>query len=393
MDYKILTADGTEVTAVDMRGNVRGPMTAFAVRGPNFIELNNGEVLYFFGMKFGSQADEAIGCGAMMRSKDGGKTFGETMILAYDGAPVGSGEPLYDPITNTVFLLARTRHWKDGFEEDRLLNENDQIIGHTYERFWLTKSTDNGHTWSDYREIFIEGTPDDFTVQHCTTPGVGLTLLHQKDEKKNGRLVMPCNHAQLVNGQNEFRAHLIYSDDNGETWKMGAVETTLGANESAAVEMNDGTIVYNCRNQGGNPANLRIQGYSTDGGETLLPGSGVVKDLFDPICHAGFAKAELDGKEYILLTAPTGELGEEHLVFGTPQRWGRRMALALYVSEDAGKTYRLARHLSESGKFAAYSAICPLSNGNVLIAWETGPKMGLYRDIVYGIYSAEDLVK
>jgi len=391
----MLTADGTEVTAVDMRGKVCGPMVAFAVRGPNFIELNNGEVLYFYGMKFGSQRDEAVGCGAMMRSYDNGKTFGETMILSYEGSPenVGGGEPLYDPITNTLFLIARTRHWKDGFEEDRLINENDQIIGHTYERFFMTKSTDNGHTWSDYKEIFIEGTPDDFTVQHCTTPGVGLTLRHQKDEKKNGRLIMPCNHAQLINGENEFRAHLIYSDDNGESWKMGAVETTLGANESVAVEMNDGTIVYNCRNQGGNPGNLRIQGYSTDGGETLLPGSGHVETLFDPICHAGFAKVDVDGKEYILFTAPTGELGEEHPVFGTPQRWGRREALGLYVSADAGKTYKLVRHLSEKDKFAAYSAICPLSNGTVLVAWETGPKVGLYRDIVYTILEAADIVK
>jgi len=257
----------------------------------------------------------------------------------------------------------------------------------------MPKSTDNGHTWSDYKEIFIEGTPDDFTVQHCTTPGVGLTLRHQKDEKKNGRLIMPCNHAQLINGENEFRAHLIYSDDNGESWKMGAVETTLGANESVAVEMNDGTIVYNCRNQGGNPGNLRIQGYSTDGGETLLPGSGHVETLFDPICHAGFAKVDVDGKEYILFTAPTGELGEEHPVFGTPQRWGRREALGLYVSADAGKTYKLVRHLSEKDKFAAYSAICPLSNGTVLVAWETGPKVGLYRDIVYTILEAADIVK
>ena len=394
MDYKILTADGTEFTAVDMKGKKMGPMVAFAVRGPNFVELKGGEVLYFFGMKFGSQLDEAVGYAAMMRSRDGGRTFGETVILTYDGAPegVGGGTPVYDAETNTLVLLSRTRHFKPGFEEDRLLSEGDQVKGHTYERFWVTKSFDGGRTWTDYKETFIEGTPEDFTIQHCTTPGVGITLCNQKDEKKNGRLLMPSNHAQLVNGKNEFRAHFIYSDDKGDTWHMGAVQDYMGANESVAVEMNDGTVVYNCRNQGGTPMNKRIQAYSTDGGESLTPGSGTI-ELFDAVCHAGFAKVEVDGKEYILYTQPTGEPQKESICFDQPSKWGRREALGLYVSEDGGRSYRFARQLSEKEKFAAYSAIGPLSDGSVLIAWETGPKIGLYRDIVYGIYSASELVK
>ncbi len=392
MDYKMLTADGTEVTAVDMRGKTCGPMVAFSVRGPNFIELSNGEVLYFFGMKFGSQADEAVGCSAMMRSYDGGKTFGDTMILGYDGAPTGGGTPIYDPKTNTLILLSRTRHWKDGFEEDRLLNEMDQLKGHTYERFWIIKSFDGGHTWGEYKEVFVEGTPEDWTVQHCATPGVGLILSHQKDEKKNGRLVMPCNHARLVDGKNNFLAHLIYSDDMGESWKVGGIQNYVGANESVAVELDDGTIVYNCRNQSGKPANRRIQAYSTDGAETLLPGSGTI-DLFDCICHAGYAKTYLNGKEYILYTIPSGAVQKECMSFAAPTTYGSREALKLFVSDDGGKTYRDMGLLSDHGKFAAYSAICPLSNGTVLIAWETGPKINLYRDIVYNIYNLSDLIK
>lgn len=391
MDFLELTMDGTELTAKDMHGKVLGPMVAFAVRGPNFVELSNGEILYFFGMKFGSQADEAVGYGAMSRSYDGGKTFGETVILAYDGAPAGGGVPVYDKENETLVLLSRSRHFKPGYEEDRLLNELDQVKGHTYERFWVSKSPDGGRTWSDYKEVTIDGTPENWTIQHCGTPGVGFQLCHQKDEKKNGRLIVPCNHASLNNGENEFRAHLIYSDDGGDTWKVGAVEEYLGANESVAVEMNDGTIVYNCRNQGGKPWNLRIQGYSIDGGETLIPGSGVVDTLYDPICHAGYAKADYNGKEYIFFTAPSGELGKEGLVFGTPQRWGCREALMLYVSEDAGKTYRKLRQISDHGKFAAYSAICPTKDGKLLIAWETGPKIGLYRDLVYNIYDIAEL--
>ena len=328
----------------------------------------------------------------MMRSYDGGKTFGETVILKYDGAPAGGGTAIYDSETDTLVLLSRTRHWKEGYEEDRLLAESDQVKGHTYERFWVTKSFDGGRTWTDYKETFIEGTPEDYTVQHCATPGMGIVLRNQKDAKKNGRFVMPCNHAQLINGKNEFRAHLIYSDDQGDSWKMGAVEDHMGANESVVVELNDGTLVYNCRNQGGVPMNKRIQGFSTDGGETLLDGHGTI-DLYCAVCHSGYANVTVDGKEYILYTEPTGEPQKESICFDQPSKWGRREALGLFISDDGGKSYRFARQLSEHEKFAAYSAICPLKNGDVLIAWETGPKIGLYRDIVYGIYSAKELVK
>jgi len=392
MDYRILVADGTEISAADMRGKPCDATVAFAVRGTNFIELNNGEILYFFGMKFGSQADEAEGCAAMMRSYDGGKTFGETVILKYDGSPTGGGTPIYDPKTNTLILLARTRHWKPGFEEDRLIAEMDQLKGHTYERFFVIKSTDGGRTWGEYKEVFVDGTPEDWTVEHCCTPGVGLVLSHQKDEKKNGRLVMPCNHAKLVDGKNNFLAHLIYSDDMGDTWKVGGIQNYFGANESVAVEMDDGTIVFNCRNQGGSPANRRIQAYSTDGAETLLPGSGTV-ELFDAICHAGFAKVYSDGKEYILYTIPSGDVQKVCMSFGAPTSYGNREALRLFASDDGGKTYRDLGLLSDKGKFAAYSSICPLCNGTVLIGWETGPQINLYRDLVYNIYSVSELLK
>lgn len=392
MIFETITPNGASIAAPDMHGKLSDPFVPFAVRGPNFIQLNDGTVVYFFGMKYSSQLDEALGCTALMRSHDGGKTWGEMRLLKYDGAPfdVGGGTPVYDAIHDTLILLGRTRHWKPGCEEDRLLAEGDQIKGKTYERFWVSKSTDGGLSWSDYKETVISGTPDHWTIQNNTTPGIGIQLKNQKDPSKNGRLIMPANRASLNNGENEFRAHILISDDYGDTWRVGALEDYIGANESVAVELSDGTIVYNCRNQGGKPENRRIQSISHDGGETLM-GSAAVDTLYDPICHAGFAAATVGDCEYIFFTAPSGELGERFKAFGTPQRWGRREALMLYASNDGGKTYKAIKQVSENGVFAAYSAVCPIDGEKLLCAWESGPEIGLYRDIRYTVFELAEL--
>ena len=394
MTFETLTPKGMKIIIPDMHGKPSAELVPFAVRCPNFIELNDGTILYFFCMKFGSQKDEEIGGSVMMRSHDGGKTWGEMQFLCYDGAPCEGGIPIYDKLHDTLILIARTRHWKSGYEEDRLLAEDDQILGHTYERFWMNKSTDGGRTWGNYREITIKNTPANWTIQHCPSPGIGIQLEKQKDDRLNGRLIVPCNDASLNNGRNEFRAHLIVSDNFGESWRVAALENYLGASESVIVERGDGILVYNCRNQSGFPANRRIQSFSYDGGDTLDE-SATVDTLYDPLCHSGFAIAEVDGKEYIFSTSPTGALGDatDYFRTGTPQHWGVREALMLYASSDGGKTYKAIKQVCDKGVFAAYSALCVTKGGKLLCAWESGPEIGLYRDIKYATFDLSELVK
>ena len=387
MNFEYITKNGTETVAPDMHGKMSSPFVPFSYRVPNFIELNDGTIVYFFEIKYDCQDDNASGCGALVRSHDGGKTWGEMRLLRYDGAPCGGGHPVYDSVNDTLILLARSRHWKPGCEQDHKLNENDQLLGRTYERFYVAKSKDGGLSWSDYREIEIEGIPSHWTVQTCGTPGIGIQLKNQKDPARNGRIVMPANRAELIDGKNAFRAHLVLSDDFGETWRVGGLEDYIGANESVAVELQDGTIVYNCRNQGGNPPNLRIQSYSTDGGETLF-GSGVVETLYDPICHASMVNTVYGGKEYIFYSAPTGPIPADG-----SHRWGRREMLSIYASADGGKTYKNIKQVSPKGEFAAYSTVCATRGGRLLCAWETGAVYGEYRDIKYTSFDIGELVK
>lgn len=394
MDVTKISVNAEPITALDMHGKLNENLVPFTNRIPNFIELLDGTILYIYNIKYDSQLDEADGCTILMRSHDGGETWGEMRLLRYDGMPSGisSGTLVYDEVNDALIILARTRHWKPEYESDAVVAEKDQINGKSYERFWVAKSFDGGLTWSDYKEIFIEGTPKNWTIQHATTPGIGIQLKHQTGAKLNGRLVIPTNRAEMNNGENEFKAHLIISDDFGETWRVGALQEHVGANESVVTELSDGTIIHNCRNQGGVPENLRIQAFSRDGGESFNY-STTVDTLYDPVCHAGFTSAVVDKNEYIFITLPSGEIGPLIKVFGTPQHMGRREILMLYISSDGGKTYKAVKALTEKNVHAAYSALCVTRSGKLLCAWETGPDFNKYRDICYTRLDLNDVLK
>lgn len=392
MPCKTITPIGTVIDALDMRGNPVNPFVPFAVRGPQFAQLADGTLLYFFEAKYRSQSDEEPSCKVMLRSHDGGTTWGEARVLTCPSIPYSiSGLPIYDAVHDTLVYFGRSRHWKPGMEADRLVSEADQIAGRVDERFWVAKSTDGGLSWTDYHEVFPDA-PAEWNVRHCPSPGSGIQLCRQQDPARNGRLVVPANHIiGGPGGRNRFGSHLLVSDDFGETWHTAAVQEWIGGNECTAVELRDGTLLLNCRTHGGDPANIRLQSRSTDGGDSFSE-SGPAESLYDPCCHAGFACAEVDGTEYVFFTAPSGAPEPPWEFLGVVSRWGRREGMMLHMSSDGGRTYRPILQLSPMGEYAAYSALFTTGDGRLLCAWESGPEMGLYRDIRYAAFPLTELV-
>ncbi|MBK7927877.1 MAG: exo-alpha-sialidase [Bryobacterales bacterium] len=89
-------------------------------------------------------------------------------------------------------------------------------------------------------------------------------------QTKKGRIVIPCDHVE--EGTKEKYSHVIYSDDGGETWRIGG-RAGAGTNECAVVELRDGSLLLNMRSYHGK--NRRAVAVSVDGGLTWARRDGM----------------------------------------------------------------------------------------------------------------------
>ncbi len=131
---------------------------------------------------------------------------------------------------------------------------------------FIVTSTDGGETWTDpkslYEAVYTNATYAEGTLNGTFAgSGRGLMLERQQDSTRNGRILFAMSHR--LTGTSAIQEYIIYSDDEGETWKMSTQSAYSGGDESKLVELADGTVMISVR-QGGN----RGFNKSTDGGLT-----------------------------------------------------------------------------------------------------------------------------
>lgn len=128
----------------------------------------------------------------------------------------------------------------------------------------IITSTDGGDTWSAPRTLTDElykTTYKEGAVQGSFAgSGRGLMLQRQKNEQLNGRIMFAMSHRFANNNVQEY---IIYSDDEGNTWKFSPQSAYSGGDESKLVELADGTVMISVRQNG-----QRGYNKSTDGGVT-----------------------------------------------------------------------------------------------------------------------------
>lgn len=131
----------------------------------------------------------------------------------------------------------------------------------------IITSTDGGDTWSTPRTLTNELYQTTYTegaVQGSFAgSGRGLMLQRQKDKQLNGRIMFAMSHRFIVNGKRSIQEYIIYSDDEGNTWKFSTQSAYNGGDESKLVELADGTVMISVRQSG-----QRGYNKSTDGGVT-----------------------------------------------------------------------------------------------------------------------------
>ena len=129
---------------------------------------------------------------------------------------------------------------------------------------FIVTSDDGGDTWTSPKSLYdvvYNATYKQGKVQGSFAgSGRGLLLQRQKDEKLNGRIMFAMSHRFPTGAIQEY---IIYSDDEGQNWKMSPSSAFDGGDESKLVELEDGTVMISVRRSGDRGFNT-----SKDGGMT-----------------------------------------------------------------------------------------------------------------------------
>jgi len=335
-----------------------GPITLFqkgdggyhTFRIPAMVRTDNGTIIAFAEARKDDSADGGRIDLVQRRSFDGGVTWGPVEVIWSDGANTcGNPSPVYDSKRGRLVLIANWNRFEDSEVDIRSGKSKDG------RRIYVFFSSDEGASWTSPREITADVKRADW-AWYATGPGHAIQLM--KGPHK-GRLVVPCNHSVLQPEGKLWHdeAHIIYSDDGGETWLIGGT-TSLG-NESTAVQLKNGDILLNSRVIGVSKdvsKGRRIAAISQDAGESFGE-SFYVDDLLEPRCQAS-----------IINYAKRGRLTKT-LLFSNPKSQTRDN-LCISLSKDSGKTWSTAYQV-HSGP-AAYSDLLILPNRDIAIIYEAG---------------------
>ncbi|MFC4058551.1 exo-alpha-sialidase [Planomonospora corallina] len=276
------------------------------------------------------------------RSTDNGKTWTAQQVVRREAAPNGYGDPslLTDRRTGRIFLFHSATVNQGYFGSHTGNDENDPDV----QQADYSYSDDHGVTWKHRRITKMIKNPAWAGLFAASGEGIQL-----RRGPHAGRLVQ--QYAVRYNGGNY--AASAYSDDHGETWKMGAL-VGPGADENKTVELSDGTIMLNSR-----AAPYRKIAYSTDGGVTYTPFAGEPQ-LADPANNGSIMRYAPD--------APASDPRSKWLLFSNTESTSGRQNLTVKMSCDDGRTWPI-RKTVEAGS-AAYSTLTLLRDGRLGLLYE-----------------------
>lgn len=222
-------------------------------------------------------------------------------------------------------------------------------------RTLLVHSDDGGSTWSAPREVTREVKRATGATSVATGPGVGIQLARGAHA---ARIVMPFNEGP----PDRWRVYAAYSDDGGDSWKIGAVAPNPPkgfANEVQMFERADGAVVLNARQHLG--AKRRTSATSADGGATWTPLADV-PELPDPQCMGGVLA-----------------LGGGVVVFTGCDSESRRAQGTLWISRDEGRSWPEKRLVEPAGFAYSVPVAVGASASEVGVLYEAAG----YRRIVF----------
>lgn len=346
-------------------------------RIPAIVDAANGDLLAFCEARQGGDASEIDL--VLKRSSDGGKTWGPIEIaqesddflslFGEDTPEITIGNPA--PVVDHLDPNHPGRLWLP------FTLENDRVF--------VTYSDDSGKNWAPRREI-TEDVKKEPWGWYATGPVHSIQL---QRAPHCGRLVIPCDHRLSDDGEDRGPSgvHAVISDDHGKTWRIGALDETyedgLNANETTVVELNDGSLYFNTRNQNGEAPGTRGEAWSRDGGESFESGSADWKE---------FRPVETEVLDPPVVQCALLRASTDLIVFSGPDENGPtgkgRSDLRIRYSKDEAKTWHDGP-LIHTGP-AAYSDMVQVDEDTVGILFEAGEE-GTYESIRFATLKVDEI--
>lgn len=232
---------------------------------------------------------------------------------------------------------------------------------------WVMRSCDGGESWQQPQDITFMIKRDD-EIFLGTGPGVALRLENQKSREKNGRILAP-----VYNLKGSF---VIYSDDNGYSWKRS--ESSRNIDETQLIEKDNGDIFCFGRQHflGKTPFSV-----SRDGGEsweklkpTALSAVKCQKSflmLAENSEDFPYAQGMDKKKRYVVASCASGHYQKDSCRFGGVVTIGE-------IQGDKIKWLRQRKIItpgikSDKDNFYAYSCLCAMKNGEIGLMYEALP--------------------
>jgi len=333
-------------------------------RIPAIVKAKNGELLAFAEGRKNSGGDAGDIDIVMKRSADRGATWGAMQLVQDEWSNPAASITIGNP-TPVVDLLDPNHPGRIWLPFTR---NNDRVF--------VTYSDDHGATWSERNEITSTAKKSSWSW-YATGPVHGIQL----DRGPNaGRLIIPSDHRQPSNSG--WGAHILYSSDHGQTWQYGASDTRassspLHPNENVAVELVDGRIYVNAREQNGSDPATRAIAYSSNGGLTFDAPFAAEPNITTPVVQNSairFMATDMGDPRNVLL-------------YSGPGNATQRRDLTIGVSVDEGATWIMDTVLHFGP--TAYSDLVKIHVDRIGVLYEAGQP--LYDEIVFASFGLNDL--
>lgn len=349
-----------------------GDDNSAAFRIPGLATSNEGTLLGVYDVRYNSSVDlqEYIDVG-LSRSVDKGQTWEDMRIPLsfgeYNGMPKaqnGVGDPaiLVDKKTGTIWIIAA---WTHGMGNLRAWHNSQD--GNELERtaqLVLSKSTDDGKTWSEPINITeqVKNPSWKFLLQG---PGMGISM-------EDGTLVFPI---QFIDAEKIPNAGIMYSKDQGKTWKIENLART-NTTEAQVAEVEPGVLMLNMRdNRGGS----RAVSITKDLGKTWTEHASNRSVLQESVCMASLIKVK----------AEDNITGKDILFFSNPNTTKGRHSITIKASLDGGNTFPEEFNvLLDEGHGWGYSCLTLVDSETIGILYESSVAHMTYQTV-----KIKDLIK